>query len=251
MTSGILESEIAATVLDQGKRVATRNLATSSGETRSELFQRLRAECVWEDAERLKEQIRTECRNRGETKRQAGISAWDAIAEAYPVADAITWNAFMSWSLRAPGISTVADVTKESASLAAAWAVSMKLLGSLATRCSEITDNCTPLLAAVDARLRMEPRDALIVNEDAVRHIVQIMIDDPGRFINHAQARFAAFESTGSRYSDAVTVELQNLNQSMELCSLLIDERWPRISSWLWGPRSAEVIRYLTRACEA
>ena len=250
MTAATLPAQASGKSGVDEHRSGTRNLITSSGETRSQLFQRLRAECVWDDAERLKEEVRAECRNRGETKRQSGISAWNAVARAYPVADSVTWNEFVSRSHRAPGISTVADVTKESASLAAAWAVSMKLLGSLATRCSEIKDNCTPLLAAVDARLRMEPRDALIVNEDAVRHIVQIMIDDPGRFTNHAQARFAAFESTGSRYSDAVTVELQNLNQSLELCSLLIDERWSRISSWLWGPRSAEVIRYLTRACE-
>ena len=49
MTSGIL---------DQGTRVATRNLATSIGETRSQLFQRLRDEYVWDDAELLKEQVR-------------------------------------------------------------------------------------------------------------------------------------------------------------------------------------------------
>lgn len=248
MTSGVLESEIAATVLDQSRQVATRNLATLSGETHSELFQRLRAECVWEDAERLKEQVRTECRNRGETKRQAGIMAWDAIARAYPVADAITWNAFISRSLRAPGISTAADVTKESVSLAAVWSVSMKLLGSLATRCPEIADNSAPLLSAVDARLSGEPRDALVINETAIRH--QVMIDDPRRFVNHAQNLFVAYESTGSSYSDSVADELRNLHQLLELSLPLLDERWSKITCWLWGPRSEEVVKYLTHACE-
>ena len=229
----------------------TRNLITSSGETRSQFFQRLRAEYVWDDAEHLKEQVRAECRNRGETKRQAGISAWDAIAKVYPIADAVTWNAFISRSHRAPGISTAADVTDESTALAAAWVGSMQLLGSLATRCSEIADSCAPLLAAVDARLNQEPEDALIVNDDAVRRIVQIMVDDPERFIDHVQTLFARFEPTGSSYSDAVAVELQNVNQSMELCSLLIDEQWPTVSSWLWGTREPEVNKFLTRACEA
>ena len=127
----------------------------------------------------------------------------------------------------------------------------MQLLGSLATRCSEITDSCAPLLAAVDARLNQEPRDAQIVNDNAVRRIVQIMVDDPGRFIDHVQTLFARFEPTDSSYSNAVVVELLNLNKGMELCSSLIDEQWPRISSWLWGTRASHVAKYLTRACEA
>lgn len=231
-------------------RVATRNLATSSGESRSQLFQRLRAECVWDDAERLKEQVRAECRNRGETKRQSGISAWNAIARAYPIADAVTWNAFVLRSLRAPGISTSADVTKESASLAAAWSISMKLIGNLGTRCSEIADSGVPLLAAVDARLSMEPRDAMVVNEAAIRHVVQAMVDDPRRFVIHAQNRFVAYESTGSSYSDSVAHELRNMRQLLELSSLLIDEQWPRIKCWLCGTRASEVAKFLTRACE-
>lgn len=228
----------------------TRHLATAGGETRSELFQRLRAECVWDAAECLKEQVRAECRNRGESKRQAGISAWDAIAESYPVADAVTWNAFVSRSHRAPGISTAADVTSESASLAGAWAVSMQLLGSLSTRCSEIADSCAPLLTAVDSRLSKEPIDAFVINEAAVRHVVQIMIGDPGRFVSHAQNLFVAYESTGSPYTDSVAHELHNMHQLLELSSPLIDEQWPRIKCWLWGTRSSEVTKFLTRACE-
>lgn len=250
MTSAALPIQTDEKTGVEERQPGTRNLLTCSGESRSQLFQRLRAECVWDDAERLKEDVRTESRNRGETKRQAGIAAWDAIAGAYPIADAVTWNAFISRSHRAPGISTVADVTDESAALAAAWVGSMQLLGSLATRCSEISDSCAPLLAAVDARLNQEPRDAQIVNRDAVRRIVQIMADDPGRLINHVQTLFARFEPTDSPYSDAVAVELQNLNQGMELCSSLINEQWPRISSWLWGMRASDVARYLTRACE-
>ncbi|MFT5328414.1 MAG: hypothetical protein ACI8P0_006327 [Planctomycetaceae bacterium] len=231
-------------------RSGTRNLATSSGETRSQLFQRLRSECVWDDAERLKEQVRTECRNRRETKREAGISAWNAIAKAYPPADAGTWRAFVTRSLRAPGISTAADVNKKSALLAATWTTSMMMMGGLATRCSEIFDNCAPLLSAVDARLSEEPRDALVINETAIRHIVQIMIDDPRRFVNHALNLFVAYESTGSPYTDSVANELRNLHQILELSSPLLDERWPRVTCWLWGTRSVEVVKYLTRACE-
>jgi len=116
----------------------TRYLATAGGETRSQFFQRLRSECVWDAAELLKEQVRAECRNRGETKRQAGICAWNAIAKTYPKPDAATWNEFTSRSHRPPGISTATDVTKESAELAGAWVGSMQLLGSLATRCPEV-----------------------------------------------------------------------------------------------------------------
>ena len=117
---------------------STRHLATAGGETRSQLFQRLRSECVWDDAELLKEQVRAECRNRGETKRQAGISAWNAIAKTYPKPDTATWNEFTSRSHRPPGISTATDVTKESAALTGAWVGSMQLLGSLTTRCPEV-----------------------------------------------------------------------------------------------------------------
>ncbi len=96
MTSAAIPIQANEKVVDEDRQPGTRNLLTSSGESRSQLFQRLRSECVWDDAERLKEDLRTESRNRGETKRQAGITAWDAIAEAYPVADAVTWNEFVS-----------------------------------------------------------------------------------------------------------------------------------------------------------
>ncbi|MFT5322856.1 MAG: hypothetical protein ACI8P0_000697, partial [Planctomycetaceae bacterium] len=125
------------------------------------------------------------------------------------------------------------------------------LLGSLATRCSEIADGSVPLLAAVDARLSREPRDALVVNEAAVRHVVQAMVDHPRRFVSHAQNRFVAYESTGSLYSDSVAHELRNMHQLLELSSPLLDERWPRITCWLWGTRESDVTKFLTRACEA
>jgi len=247
----MLSTHAAGTTSVKGQQPGTRNLVTSSGETRSQIFQRLRSECVWEDAERLKEQVRIECRSRGETKRQAGIIAWDAIARAYPVADAVTWNEFVSRSLRAPGISTAEDVNDESATLAAVWSVSMQLLGSLATRYTEIADNCAPLLAAVDARMSGEPRDAMVVNAAAIRHVVQIMIDDPRRFVSHAQPLFVAYESTGSPYSDSVADELRNLNQLLELSLPLLDESWSRVTCWLWGPRASDVTEHLTHACEA
>jgi hypothetical protein len=65
MTSGILEVDHTAPAHDRDARCGTRNLVTSSGESRSELFQRLRRECVWQDAEFLKEQVRATCRDRG------------------------------------------------------------------------------------------------------------------------------------------------------------------------------------------
>ena len=95
MTAATLPAQASGKSGVDEHRSGTRNLITSSGETRSQLFQRLRAEYVWEDAERLKEQVRAECRNRGETKRQAGISAWNAIAKVYPEPDAVTWKAFI------------------------------------------------------------------------------------------------------------------------------------------------------------
>jgi hypothetical protein len=251
MGSATLTPE-SADLIDVGNaRSGTRHSATAGGETRSRLFQRLRAECVWDDAERLKEQVRTECRNRGETKRQAGIIAWNAIAKAYPVADAVTWNAFVSRSLRAPGISTAADVTKESATLAAAWAVSMKLLGSLSTRCPEVTASCHPVLDAIDVRLRMEPADGLSVNETALGHLIESMVENPKQYVEAAQRLFSKYKTTGSPYSAAVADELHKLFQLMELSTPLVEKQWPRISLWLWGPRASNVTKYLTHACEA
>lgn len=71
-------------------RPGTRNLATSSGESRSQLFQRLRSERVWDAAERLKEEVRAECRSRGLNKRGSGTEAWNSIAATYPRPDAAT-----------------------------------------------------------------------------------------------------------------------------------------------------------------
>lgn len=233
------------------RQPGTRNLLTCSGESRSQLFQRLRSECVWDAAERLKEDVRTESRNRGETKRQAGIAAWNAIAEAYSIPDAVTWNAFVSRSHRAPGISTVADVTDDSASLAGAWAVSLKLLGSLSTRCPEVNANCHPVLDAIDLRLSMEPAAALIVSEAVLDDLIKSMVENPSQYMEAAQRLFSTYKTTDSSYSAAVADELHKLCQLMELSTPLIETQWPRISLWLWGPRAADVTKYLTRACEA
>jgi len=143
-----------------------------------------------------------------------------------------------------------ANVTKESASLAAAWSISTKLLGGLATRYSEIADNCTPLFAVVDARLSKEPRDAMLVNEAAIRQVVQAILDDPRRFESHALNRFAAYKSTDSPRGDSVPHELRKLHQLLDLCLPLIDERWPRIKCWLLGTRESDVTKFLSRTCE-
>lgn len=250
METATLTSNTAALHSVGNAQSGTRHLATAGGETRSELFQRLRAECVWDDAERLKEQVRAECRNRGETKRQAGITAWNAIARAYPTADVATWNEFISRSRRAPGISTAADVNDESATLAGVWTVSMQLLGSLATRCPEVAASCPPVLDAVDVRLNMEPADGLIVNEAALGRLIESMIENPRQFMEAAQRRFSKYKTTGSPYSAAIADEMHKLRRLMELSKPLIETQWPRISLWLWGSRSSDVGKYLSRACE-
>lgn len=125
------------------------------------------------------------------------------------------------------------------------------LLGSLATRCREISENSALLLKPIDFRLSQEPERALIITSDSLRSIARQMADDPIRFLEHARSLFTSYESAGDPYSLAVAEELSNLNDNLELSRPLIDQKWPLISSWLWGPRSADVIRYLTRACEA
>jgi hypothetical protein len=230
---------------------ATRDQVTCSGETRSELFRRLRAEFVWQDAEVLKEQARAECRNRGMNKRDSGIEAWNSIAATYPKPDAVSWNAFDSRSVHPPLISTVAEVTDNASEIAGSWSGVMKLSASLASRCTEIGERCLPLLEAIDARQQMEPADSLIIIESAIRRIEAVMIEHPNDLVSHTKRLFSAYESNGTAYSEAVSDELRKYCQFMELMPSLIKRQWPTVSVWLWGPRSSEVIRQLTRACEA
>lgn len=232
-------------------RSGTRDQVTSSGETRSQLFQRLRSECVWDDSEQLKEQVRVACRNRGISKRAAGVEAWDAVADAFPIPDANIWNAFTSRSGRPPLISMAEDATGESVAIAQAWRTSMMLVASLATRCREIGERSGTLLQAISDRQGIEPVGSLIFDADAVSHMNVFLEGSPEVVVTHSQNLFSGYQLAGSAYSKAVAVELRNFNQVLELTQELIDKQWPRITAWLWGPRASEVGRFLARACEA
>jgi hypothetical protein len=250
MTSDILESETAATILDQGTRVATRNLATSSGESRSQLYRRLRSEGAWDVAEEFKEIERARCRSVGMTKAQAGAQAWDSIAVAFPPPDTATWNAFTSRALRPPLISQGVDLTDEIATLAAVWCVTMKLSGSLATRCPEVAAHSSSLLQAVDVRQSMESASGPIINEEAILKLINFMISDPTKFVRKAKELFARYEPAPTPYGTSVSDELNELIELMELLPALVEKHWDRITPWLFGPRRTEAERFLARACE-
>ena len=250
MTSGVLESTQTATTRQQVVPCGTRNLTTSSGETRSQLFQRLRAEFVWQDAEVLKQQIRSEARSRGMTKRESGVAAWNAVADTYPIPDAQTWHALMTRSLKPPLVSTAADVTDETTTIVNYWTGSIRLIASLATRCDVIGANRRSLIRAIDVRQTMEPAGSCVLNDDGLKLLDDYMLANPNDVVVHSQRLFSAYLTTESSYSDAVADELRNLNQVLELVPELIEKQWPRVSAWLWGPRCFEVRRTLTRACE-
>ena len=228
----------------------TRHLATAGGETRSELYRRLRSEGAWDVAEEFKECERARCRSAGMTKAQAGVNAWDAIAVAFPPPDTATWTAFTSRSLRPPLISQEVDLTDEIATLAAAWCVTMKLSGCLATRCPEVAANSSSLLQAVDVRQSMESAGGRIINEAALLKLINFMISSPTEFVRQAKELFARYESASTQYSRAVADELARLLELMELLPALVEEHWDRIRLWLFGSRRIEAERFLARACE-
>ena len=128
--------------------------------------------------------------------------------------------------------------------------MSMQLLGSLSTRCREVADDSQVVMDAIGVRLNMEPPDALTVNEAALDRLIESMVANPSQFTSAALRLFTTYQSTGSPYSEAVADELHKLCQLLELSTPLIEKQWPRISLWLWGPRSADAIRFLTRACK-
>lgn len=231
-------------------RAATRNFATASGESRSQLYRRLRSEGAWEVAEEFKEFERVRCRSAGMTKAQAGVQAWDSIAIAFPPPDAATWNAFTSRSLRPPLICQEVELTDEIAALAGVWCVTMKLAGSLATRCPEVAKHSRALLKAVDVRRSMESAGGLIINEATFLKLSNFMISAPTEFVRQSKELVARYESGPTPYGTAVADELAKLIEFMELLPALVEEHWGRISRWLFGPRRIEAERFLARACE-
>lgn len=250
MESATLTPHPTGSIGGSNGRGATRNLATSSGESRSQLYRRLRSEGAWDVAEEFKEIERARCRSAGMTKPQAGVQAWDSIAVAFPFPDTATWNAFTSRALRPPLISHEVELTDEIASLAAAWCVTMKLAGSLATRCPEVATHSGSLLQAVDVRLRMERSEGLIINEAAILKLINFMISAPTEFVRQAKQLFARYESSTTPYGTAVADELAKLIEVMELLPALVEEHWDRIRPWLFGTRRVEAGRFLARACE-
>ena len=178
------------------------------------------------------------------------MNAWDSIAVAFPPPDTATWTAFTSRSLRPPLISQEVDLTDEIATLAAAWCVTMKLAGCLATRCPEVATNSSSLLQAVDVRQSMESAGGRIINEAALLKLINFMISSPTEFVRQAKELFARYESASTQYSRAVADELARLLELMELLPALVEEHWDRIRLWLFGSRRIEAERFLARACE-
>jgi DNA-binding IclR family transcriptional regulator len=141
-------------------------------------------------------------------------------------------------------------VNEENLAIAGIWYALMSLTGTLAVRCREIGDNCGPVLRAIRERQETESANLMMFNDVATLRIEQFMIANPHDVVSHARRLFSAYQTTGSFYSVMVDEELQKLCQLMELMPELIDRQWARTSLWLWGPRSDEVRKHLTRACE-
>lgn len=230
--------------------VPSRQRVILSGETRSQLYRRLRSEGVWDVAEEFKEIERARCRSAGMTKAQAGVQAWDSIAIAFPPPDTATWHDFTSRALRPPLICQEVELTDEIAALAGAWYVTMKLSGSLATRCPEVAKHSSSLLQAVDVRQSMESADGLIINEAPLLKLINFMISTPPECVRQAKELFARYESAPTPYGRAVADELVKLIEIMELLPALVEEHWDTIKPWLFGPRRREAERFLARACE-
>ena len=249
MRSDTIDVESDEQVERRNTRPGTRNLVTSSGESRSELFQRLRSEFVWPDAEVLKERVRANARSRGLTKRDASVESWNAVADAYPIPDARTWHEFMTRSWRPPLVSTLSDLTDATATIAKFWTGSTRLIASLATRCPTIRENSHAVLLAIDARLRLEPADSLVFDSVALAQLDEAAFANPKDVLGHAQELFRDYQSTSTPYSEAVADELRNLLHLMELTPNLIDQQWSRVSRWLWGPDAQKARNHLTRAC--
>ena len=236
--------------LGKGDRPTSRDTLTASGESRSQLYRRLRSEGAWELAEEFKETERARSRSAGMTKAQAGVQAWDSVAIAFPPADAVTWAAFNSRSLRPPFISQEVDLTDGIVTLAGAWYCTMKLAGCLATRCPQIKRHSRALLNAIDVRLGLEPLNGMMINEDAVRNMTHFMVSDPAEFLRQARTLFAGYESASTPYGNAVANEFAKLIDFMELLAEFVVEHWDRIRPWLFGPRQREAERFLARACK-
>ena len=230
--------------------VPARQRVTLSGESRSELYRRLRSEGAWNVADECKEIERARCRSAGMTKSQAGVQAWDFIAITFPPPDTATWHAFTSRALRPPLISQGVALTDEIATLAAVWCVTMKLSGCLATRCPEVATNSSSLLQAVDVRLGMEQSKGLVINEKAILKPINFMISAPAELMRQAKELIAGYESAPTPYGSAVADELNKLIELMELLPALVEEHWDRVRPWLFGPRRIEAERFLARACE-
>jgi hypothetical protein len=250
MRSDTIDVESAELVERLNARPRTRDVPTVSGETRSQLYQRLRSEGSWDVAEAEKELVRKQCRAAGKTKAESGRRAWDAIATAFPPVDASTWHEFDSRSWRPPLVSKLSDLTDETATMAKFWTGSTRLIASLATRCPTIRENSHAVLLAIDARLRLEPADSLVFDSVALAQLDEAAFANPKDVLGHAQELFRDYQSTSTPYSEAVADELRNLLHLMELTPNLIDQQWSRVSRWLWGPDAQKARNHLTRACE-
>jgi len=232
----------AAGLIDVGNALqATRDQVTCGGETRSQLYRRLKAEIAWSQAEALKETERQRCRSAGMTKAAAGQAAWDAVARNYPPVDAVTWGRLMMFIDNPP----VAPA--ELPDLSVLWSTVMAMTGALSLRCHEIGQAVDPLIEAIAHRRSLEDRATCFNATDEVQRQLQAAATSPLLVIEGAVGEFNRYQVSESEYSVAVHAELAKFNDVLKLLPKSIDQQWKKTIGWLCGSDALRVQKYLLR----
>lgn len=247
MASTMSSTQAVDTASCNEQQPAPRNLVTCSGETRSQLYRRLKLELAWPAAESLKEAERRRCRAAGMTKAAAGKAAWDSVAHKFPPADATTWFRLMELSDHPP------SSTVDSKDLPILWAVTLKISAVLAIRCHEIGEAAKPLVAAISQRRSLEPGVVPFGSADEAQRRLQSSVDSPTLTVQEASEEFSRYVGSDSAYAAAVRVELTKFKSLLDLIPNAADRQWARTIAWLCGPDATRVKKYLLRvhACEA
>lgn len=230
----------------ESQLVRTRDQITCTGESRSQLFQRLRNECRWNQAEQLKEEMRVRCRAEGLTKAESGRQAWNEVARQFPPVSAELWFQFTSRVRYPPKLSSDVEVTESDRMVGSAWSTAMILIGSLATVCPEIRDQCHDLLQSIDRRRADRSVGLLILSDSGISRLEDLVRDNPLQIVADARHTFEAVNPDSEICRD----ELFKLRTVIELTPELIAAEWDRIKPWLFGPDREKVRRALARACE-
>ena len=241
MTSDTIDVESAELVERLNSRPGTRNLITSSGESRSQLYRRLKLEMVWNQAEDVKEAERQRCRAAGMSKTAAGQSAWDAVARAYPPVDAVTWDKLLTAAYSPP------DVSLESPELSLAWWGALTLAGYLALRCPELRLASVPLLEAIAHRRSVEGSVACTLDDAEKLRLAEAMLPQPKSVVEEARSVFQNYSTTALPHSVSVGDELFKSIDLLDLLPKLIDRQWERTIAWACGPQDLQVRKYLLR----